>query len=587
MPRTNSEVSAAFDELADLTEITEGDRFRVLAYRRAADAVRGLARDVASLSLPELTALRGIGKATAGKIAELLERGTMAKLEEMRAAVPAGVREMTRLPGLGPKKALLLHRTLGIGTLDELRQAIEAQQLREVKGLGPKTEENLRRALGDYTGRERRILLGDALGLAEEMLEDLRETEAVERASYAGSLRRMRETIGDIDLLAASAEPGEVMDAFARLPQVERVVARGPTKSSVLTRKGLQVDLRVVAVDEFGAALQYFTGSKAHNVKVREHAVRLGFKLSEYGLFRVRRHGDGGPTRGGAERIAAATEEEVYEALGMQTPPAPMREDRGEVELALRQALPKLVEVASLEGDLHSHSTYSDGRTSVQEMAGAAARRGYRYFAVTDHGRNLHMKSLSLEDVARQAEEVRRLNEALRGRITILHGVELNIGPGGGLDYPDEVLARFDLVLASVHHQLDMDRDAMTRRIIRAIENPYVNILGHPTGRRLGRREPSDMDLAAVFKAAGSHGVALEINANPQRLDLKDDHIFLAREYGCRFAINTDAHRPAELDLVRFGVYTAQRGWVTPEEVINAWPLTRLEAFLAKRSPGA
>ena len=573
MPRTNFEVAAALHEMADLLEISEGDRFRVLAYRRAGDAVRGLGRDVATMSDQELAAVHGLGRATAGKVRELLSTGSISALQELRDRFPPGVLEMTRLAGLGPKKALALHEALGVRSLEELEGALRAGRLRELRGFGARSEENLLRALERHSKEERRILLGEAVAVAEEMLEGLASIPGVGRCSYAGSLRRMRDTIGDLDLLAATTSPGSVIEAFGSLPNVGRVGARGPTKCSVVTRNGLQVDLRVVAPDEYGAALQYFTGSKAHNVKVREHAVRMGLKLSEYGLFRT----------GSGERIASATEEEVYAALGMQTPLPTMREDRGEVELALRGALPGLVEVGDLVGDLQSHSTYSDGRRTVREMALAAAERGYRYFAITDHGRNLAVtRSLSLDDIARQAAEVRALNEELRGRIVVLHGLEANIGMEGELDYPDEILAGFDVVVASLHHQLGGEREAMTRRVLRAIEHPHVHILGHPTGRMLPRRPASDLDMEAVCKAAVAHGVALEINANPRRLDLKDDHAFLARQLGCTFAISTDAHSPRELDLMRFGVATAQRGWVEPSRVINTWPLEALRRFLAK-----
>ncbi|MEA2591081.1 MAG: polymerase, partial [Actinomycetota bacterium] len=452
-----------------------------------------------------------------------------------------------------------------------LEVALKAGRLRDLKGFGAKSEENLLRALASHSREERRILLGDALVVAEEMLEGLRTIPGVERASYAGSLRRMRDTIGDLDLLAAAFNPREVVEAFAGLPNVGRVLGAGPTKCSVLTRNGLQVDLRVVAPEEFGSALQYFTGSKAHNVKVREHAVRSGLKLSEYGLFRA------------GERIAGSTEEEVYGALGMQTPPAPMREDRGEVELALRGSLPSLVSVGDLRGDLQSHSVYSDGRRTIREMALAAAPKGYEYFAITDHGRNLSIvRNLSLEDIERQRAEIKELNEELAGRIVVLHGLEANIGMEGELDYADEVLAGFDVVVASLHHQLRGEREVMTRRVLRAIENPHVHILGHPTGRMMPRRPGSDLDMEAVCRAALAHGVALEINANPRRLDLKDDHAFLARQMGCLFAISTDAHSPRELDLMRFGVATAQRGWVEAKDVVNTWPLEKLRRFLAK-----
>lgn len=570
MLRDNDEVAAAFEELADLTEMTGGDYFRVLAYRRVAETVEGLAADVARMSEKELTALRGVGKGTAAKIGELLQTGTFQKLEELRALVPAGVREMTALPGVGPKKAMLLHRELGISTLAELREAIEARRLRAVKGLGEKTEENLLRALERRVSlEEKRILLSTALETAEEMLGSLKQVKGVRRLSYAGSLRRMRETIGDIDLLAAAPDAGRVMDAFGSLSNVERVAARGPTKSTVITASSLQVDLRVVAPDEWGAALQYFTGSKDHNVKVREHAVKLGFKLSEYGLFRVE----------GGERVAAATEEEVYAALGMQTPPPTMREDKGEVELALRGELPAVVQVREVKGDLHAHSTYSDGDASIKEMVAAAAKLGYKYLAITDHG---DAGWPLLDNLARQAKEVRALNRSLKGQMTILQGVEVSIGPEGRFDLPDEVLASFDLVIASIHEP-PSDRAEVTRRLLRAVEHREVNVIGHPTGRSIGKDPPMEFDLEAVFKAAARNDVAMEVSADPERLDLRDEHIRVARGCGCVFAINTDAHAPDWLGRMRLGVFTAQRGWVGKEEVINAWPLAKLRRFLEKR----
>jgi DNA polymerase (family 10) len=572
VPRTNRELAAAFRELADLMEITGAERFRILAYRRAAETISRLGVDLGTLSDKELTSLRGVGVATAKKIREFLETGRMEKLDELRLVVPAGVRELTSLAGLGPKKAMLLHAELGISTLDDLREAIEKQRVRAVRGLGTKTEENLQKALAQYSVEERRILLGVALRTAEEIVAALSEFKAIKRVSYAGSLRRMRETIGDIDLLAASPDPPKVMDAFTSLSGMLRVIARGPTKSSVVTRDGIQVDLRVVAPDEFGAALQYFTGSKEHNVKVREHAVKMGLKLSEYGLFKV----------GSGERIAAQTEEEVYGALGMQTPPPTMREDRGEVELALSGELPSPIELRDIKGDLQGHSRYSDGRETIADMARAAAEVGYKYWAVTDHGQQLAVVNhLTSDDIDRQAAEVAEVNKSLAGKITVLHGVELNISPSGELDYPDEVLRKFDLVVASVHSP-PWDRDGMTRRIIRAIENPNVHIIGHPTGRRIGKRAGGEFDLVKVFKAALSCGVAMEVNSNQERLDLRDDHVRIARELGCLFAIDTDAHRFSELDFMRLGVYTAQRGWVTKESVINAWSLSKLRRFLDK-----
>lgn len=575
MRRENDGSASVLAELADLLELHEANRFRVLTYRRAADVVSSISQNVAELSQDELTAIRGIGKSVAAKIREYVETGTIADLEELRSDIPAGVRVLTELPGLGPKRAMTLYRALGVATLDDLRRAADQQRVREVKGFGQKAEENILRALDEYRGGShgRRVRLDTALTVAEEMLGALEGSDAVAGSLYAGSLRRMRESIGDVDLLAASDRPSEVMELFCALPNVVRVEARGETKSTVLTTSGLQVDLRVVPPDAYGAALQYFTGSKAHNVAVREHAVRRGYKLSEYGLFRAEDD----------VCVASASEEEIYGRLGMAWIPPTLREDRGEVQAALAGELPTLVEVSDIRGDLQSHTTYSDGTTSVGDMARAAAARGYAYYAVTDHGRRLGMKSLSLSDIERQREEVRQADEELGRRMAVLHGVELNIGRDGELDYPDDVLEGFDVVVASIHHQMDQDAARITKRLLRAIEHPCVHIIGHPTGRRIGRRRPYEFDFEAVFAAAARHQVAVEVNASPERLDLPDEHVRWAREQGVRFVISTDAHGPAGLDDMRYGVATAQRGWVTPAEVINTWPLGRLRRFLAKR----
>jgi DNA polymerase (family 10) len=567
MSRLNEEVAAAFEEVADLTEMAEGDRFRVLAYRRVAATLRGEALDIARLDEKGLRGLRGVGKATAEKISEFLSKGTMQALEDARAAVPQELLELKRLPGLGPRKAMQLHRELGVRTLEELREAAERREVRPLKGMGPKTEENLLRALERPRGPNRR-LLADALEVADEILGELRAHPAVRRASAAGSLRRMRETIGDVDLLVASEDPEAVADAFTRLTAVERVSARGATKSSIVTSKGVPVDLRVVALDEFGAALQYFTGSKEHNVKVREHAVRLGLKLSEYGLFRVK----------GGERKAGAEEEEVYEALGMQTPPPAMREDRGEVELALKRELPSVVELGDIAGDLHSHTIDSDGITDIEGMAEAARSRGYSYLAITDHaGSRWRMDEGT---ISAQRAEIDTLNRRYQGSFHLLHGVEVDVRPDGRLDLPDEVLSRFDLVIASVHDGRGQGIDAVTERMITAIRHPSVNIFGHPSSRRIGKRPPNEFDAEAVFRAAAEEGVALEVNATPDRLDLSDDHVFLARNLGTLFVIDTDAHGPAHLDRLRLGVATAQRGWAQRSHVVNTRTLEELRRFL-------
>lgn len=569
MPAINEEVASAFQELADLLELIEGERFRILAYRRAAATVSGLARDVRTLTESELTNIRGIGKATSSKIKEVLETGTMKTLEEVRAQIPAGVLEMTSLPGLGPKKAMAIHRELGINSIEELKEAIEGQALRGVRGMGAKTEERLLESIARRSNVEKRHLLESSLELAEEILAELRPLASVSRAEYAGSLRRMKETIGDIDILAASDDPGPVMDRFTsmKIARTAGTPVRGPTKSSIRTKDGLQVDLRVVAPDEFGAALQYFTGSQAHNVRVREVAVKKGLKLSEYGIFRV----DGG------ERLASETEEEVYRALDMSTPLPTMRENRGEVELALRDELPQVVQLADVKGDLHAHTTYSDGTASVADMVQSALLLGYEYFGITDHGGA--QWRLSPETIERQRREIDRVNSSVAGKMTVFQGVEMSIRPDGGFALPDEILASIDFVVASVHDSLGMEPQAMTDRIVRAIEHPQVNIIGHPTSRRLMSRPPIEYDLEAVFKAAAANDVALEISGHPERLDLKDDHIHLARELGCLFCINTDSHGPGKLSRMRLGVGMAQRGWVMAKDVVNCWSLDRLRQF--------
>jgi DNA polymerase (family 10) len=574
LTRTNAEVAAALHEIADLLEIRGENRFRILGYRRVADAVDALEGSVCEIPVADLQAIPGVGKALADKIGEFCESGRIDTLESLRKEVPVGLIELTRIPGLGPKKALQLYQALGISTVDELREAAEAHRIGEVKGFSKRFEDDVLKAIEQGLRRRERTLLANALPMAQEMVARLERSPAVQRAAYAGSVRRYRDTIGDVDLLVASERPEEVMDAFRALPGVRGAKAEGPTKCSVVTTRGMQVDLRVIEPAVFGAAMQYFTGSAAHNVKVRQHAVRKGFKLSEYGLFDAKTD----------ERLVSATEEEIYEHLGMQWVPPSMREDRGEVEAALRGELPQVVVLDEIRGDLQSHSTYSDGKLPVADMAFAAAERGYEYFAVTDHGPRLtFMAHLGLDEIAAQREEVARVNDELGGRMRLLHGVELNIGGDGSLDYPDDVLAGFDICVASIHSEFKLPKADQTKRLIKAIENPYVHVIGHPSGRRLDRRDGIDFDVGAVAKAAVKHNVALEVNAHPYRLDLRGTHVRWALEQGALLVISTDAHSIGELDNMHYGVGTAQRGWATPDRVINTWPLDRFGRFLAKK----
>jgi DNA polymerase (family 10) len=571
MPRANDAVEAMLLEYADLLSILTDDPFKPRAYEKAARAVAAYPADIADFDLKRILEIPSVGRSIGEKIHEFLRTGTVSSLEELRAQIPAGVRDMIRIPGLGPKRAMVLYRELGIASIDELLRAIEEGRLAGLRGFGAKTAENIRAGIERLRGVGGRVLLSVAADLAELLEGRLREVPGVERVAHAGSLRRMCETVGDLDLLVASRDPAPVMDAFTSFPEVERVLAKGDTKSSILTARGLQVDLRVVEPEAWGAALLYFTGSKAHNIRIRELAVRKGLKLNEYGLFRAR----------SGRLVVAATEEEVYERLGLPWIPPTLREDRGEIEAALQGRLPELVTERDIRGDLHTHTNLTDGLATLEQMLEAAAARGYAYYAVTDHAPNLAMQRMTDEKMLEQRRRLRALAERYP-KMALLHGTELNIDPDGGVDWPPEFLEGFDVCVASVHSHFNQPKDQMTRRLIRAMENPHVHIIGHPTARLIGRREPIEFDLDEVFRAAARTGTALEINAFPDRLDLKDEHIAWARRHGVRFAVDTDAHALPHLDVMRFGVATAQRGWLTKDDVINTWPLARLRRFLRK-----
>ncbi|MFF9023275.1 DNA polymerase/3'-5' exonuclease PolX [Streptomyces eurythermus] len=571
MGRVNDEVEALLREYADLIAITGGDAFKARAYEKAARAIGGHPADVSTLEPDALREIPNVGRSIADKVAEYLRTGRIAVVEERRSKIPAGVRELITIPTLGPKKALRLYEDLRISSVDELAAAIEADALADLKGFGEKTQENIRHGIELLRRAGGRVPLSLALDTAEEIIAELSGVTGCRRCAYAGSLRRMRETVGDLDVLVAAERSAPFMDALSALPATAEVVARGTKKTSVRTGKGLQVDLRVVPPESWGAAMQYFTGSKAHNIRTRTIAGHQGLKLSEYGLFDT---GDGEP-------VASRTEEEVYARLGLPWIAPPLREDRGEIEAALRGELPEVVTERDIRGDLHTHTDLTDGLASLEAMVDAAAERGYAYFAVTDHAPDLYMQRMTDEKILAQRERLREL-DGTRGRTRLLHGTELNIGPDGEVDWPAEFLAGFDLCVASLHSHFDLGRTAMTRRLVRACENPYVNVIGHPTTRLIGRRPGVDADWDEVFAACARTGTALEVNAQPDRLDLRDEDILRAREHGVRFAVDTDAHSVPHLGQMRYGVATAQRGWLTRDEVINAWPLTRLRAFLRK-----
>jgi DNA polymerase (family 10) len=569
----NEEVAALLHEYAELTQITGGDVFRARNYEKAARSVRGWADDISQLDVSGLRAIPGVGASIAAKIAEYRQTGSIRALEELRAKIPPGVLELTRVPGLGPKRALQLNRDLGVRSVDDLAAAIKAGRLDGLAGFGPRSEERIAAGIEVYRQGRERVLLDVALRTATEMVDAL--TPISQRCAYAGSLRRWRETIGDIDILAAADDSAPLMAAFAA---GHDVVASGPAKTTVRTASGLTADLRVVPLDAWGAALQYFTGSAAHNVAVRQIAIKQKLKLSEYGVFEA---GKGGGEVGG-KLIVSRTEEEVYERLGLAWIPPAMREDRGEIEAAAQGRIPRLVRDNDLRGDLHTHTDLTDGVASLEAMADAARQRGYAYYAVTDHAPDLIMQRMTDEKMLAQRERVRAMTAQFTGELELLHGTELNIGPDGSVDWDADFLAGFDICVASVHSHFDQSRAEMTRRFVAACENPHVNVIGHPTTRRIGRRPPVEVDFGELFRACARTGTALEINASPQRLDLPSDHIRAARDAGVRFAIDSDAHSVSDLGNMPYGIGTAQRGWLTPDDVINTWPLDRLRAFLRK-----
>ncbi|HEX9714045.1 MAG TPA: DNA polymerase/3'-5' exonuclease PolX [Actinomycetota bacterium] len=575
MPSTNETVEALFAEWAELLQLAGADAFRVRAYEKAARSIGGFSKDLRDLDDKGLRAIPSVGASMAARIREYLETGTLHELEDLREQVPAGLREMMRIPSLGPKKAILLHETLGISTVDELAGAARDGKLRGIKGLGQKTEENLLRGIQNLREHGGRILIDAAMDAAVGVIEALRGLAEVDQITYAGSLRRMRDTIGDIDILVASANAAPIMDSFAGLSSVKEVLAHGETKTSVLTDTGLQIDLRTVPADAWGAALIYFTGSKSHNIKIREIAVRRGWKLSEWGLFKA----DTG------KKIAAETEEEVYEALGLPWIPPTMREDTGEIEAAFAGTLPTVVERRDIRGDLHSHTNLTDGLAPLEEMLAAAAAAGYSYYVVTDHAEGLPMTGMDRGKALAQRKRIATLQKKYP-KMTILHGSELNIAKDGSVDYDPAFLAGFDLLVASVHSMFRLPRDEQTARIIRAMENPFINVIGHPTGRLIGRREPIDVDFESICNAAVRTGTALEVNSFPDRMDLRDEHVRWAIERGVTIAIDTDSHAPKHLEHLRFGVATAQRGWARKTDVLNARTLKQLRTFVEKKRPG-
>ncbi len=569
MTRANDAVAAALQEYAELFALDGGDAFRVRSYQRAAKAIAGHPEEVT----PEnVRTVPGVGEAIARKVEEFLRRGGFRQLDELRARVPEGVRRLVRVPSLGPKTALVLFHEYGIDSPEALAEAIRAGRLTGRKGFGPRTLANLLSGVEHLLEAGSQVHLGVATGLAERVAAALREAPGAGRVAVAGALRRGAETIGEVELLATAADPAALVAALRGLPYLAEVAEEGPGTASARAADGPRVRLRVVPEEAWGAALLAATGSAAHLERLRDLAAGRGWTLTDRGLY------DGGRLR------AAATEEEVYAALGMPWVPPELREDAGEVEAALRGELPRLVTLDDLRGDLHTHTDLTDGVASLEEMVAAAARRGHAYYAVTDHAPDLVMQRMTLEKALAQRERLRRLQAAHPG-MRLLHGTELNIGPDGSVDWPAEVLAGFDVCVASVHSHFTQSPAEMTRRLIAACENPGVHVIGHPTTRKIGKRPPIQADWDAVFRAAARTGTAMEIDSYPDRADLPSDLVRLARRHGVRFAIDSDAHAVPHLAFQRFGVGIARRAGLTPDDVINCWPLERLLAFL--RSPGA
>lgn len=568
----NEEVARVLDEIGDLLEILGESSFRVGAYHKAAMNIRSMPRSIRDVyESGELQKIPGVGAHLAERIGILITTGKLPYLEDLKKKVPPSLTELMSIPGLGGKKAKKLYDELNVTSIAELKRAIEKHELRDLPGMGAKTEENIIRGIRQLEQLSARTLLFQALPISEEIVNQLRARPFVKRVDAAGSLRRLKETVGDIDLLCSSAEPRKVMDYFTSLPQVAYTIARGDKKSTIVVTSGYQIDLRVVAPEEFGAALQYFTGSKSHNIHVREIAKKHGLKINEYGVFKVDTN----------ERVAGATEDEVYGYLGLDTPPPVLREDRGEIEAAAEHRLPRLIELSDVKGDLQMHTNATDGVDKLEAMVEMARSLGYSYICITDHAERLYVAGgLTEKELREEYERIDRLNESYDG-FTILKGIELNIDNDGDVDYPDSFLAEMDVVIGSIHAGFNQPKSQLTGRMVKAMENPHIDIIAHPTGRVLGKRPAYDIDLPTVFKVAAETGTVLELNSFPDRLDLRDDYLMDAKfNYGCRFAINTDAHNVNHLRYMRYGVATAQRGWLERKDVVNTHPLKQMLMML-------
>lgn len=584
----NIEIARTLTLYADLLEIQGEDLFRVLAYRNAARTIESLSQPIVQLyeerkDLKKLK-LPGIGKGMAEHVEEIIRTGTFAALKQLRKKLPGGLDELLEIEGLGPKRTKQLYEKLGIGSIKQLQRAIDSGKLEALPGFGKKSVEKIRQAIENLAKRPKRFKLLDADQLARPLVAYLRKGGGIEQIEVAGSYRRRMETVGDLDILAACEKPEPVMQRFQSYPEVARVISAGTTRGTVILRSGLQVDLRILPQRCYGAALVYFTGSKAHNIAVRKLGVECGLRISEYGVFRVpkgKKAEEVGVEEG--ERVGGAKEEDVFQAVGLDWVPPELREDRGEIQAAQRHKLPDLIGLEDIRGDLHLHSKWTDGNSTILEMVRACKERGYQYCAITDHSQAVHVAGgLSAEDFKKQYQEIKEVRTKVRG-ITVLAGCEVDILSDGSLDLPEDLLEQLDVVVAAVHAKMDMTQSAMTKRVLKALAHPAVTILAHPTGRLINRREPFAIDLEEIFHAAKENDVAVELNAQPDRLDLNDVHLFRAREIGVKIAINTDAHSTEQLHFMRYGIDQARRGWLEKRHVLNTMTQTQLQSWLKQR----
>jgi len=570
----NSTLADILSKISTLLEMKEENPFKIKSYQKAAVNIENLPENVEGIykegGRSALEKLDGIGKGLSERIENIIKTGKSSYLDELRKDIPDGVTEMLNIQGIGPKLAVKLFKSLRIKTVEELLSAAKSGKLKKIEGIEDKKVFNIIKAVENYKNMNKKHFLGEVLPYAEAIAKHLKKSGLATNVLVCGSLRRMKETIGDIDILATSEHPADLMELFASLPDIKEMVTKGRTRSSAVLGNGMNTDLRVVNEKAFGSASHYFTGSKQHNIKIRKIAISKGLKVSEYGVFK------------GKKRMAGRTEEELFKTLGMQYIPPELREDSGEIEAARKRALPTLIDLKDIKGDLHMHSNYTDGTSSIEEMARAAKKLGYEYIAITDHSKSTKVAGgLSEKELLEQMREIDRINKKISG-FKILKGAEVDILKDGTLDFPDELLRRLDIVVASIHSGFSMPKDEMTERIIKAMQNRFVNVIAHPTGRLLGRRMPYEIDIEKVISEAARTGTALELNSYPDRLDLKDIHCRMAKEKGAKISINTDSHNTNNLSYMKYGIGTARRGWLTKKDVINALDLRGLMDYLER-----